>query len=111
MVSTGHPVPTSTDLEQESDMAIGEREIRNRFGQHPPTEETGAKKVLISEVFISFGDFLDKYLPDGRAKSMTFTKLHEAFLMASFSIDELSRDDELLNSTSKTSDNPTNKKV
>lgn len=92
-------------------MAIGEREIRNRFGPHPATEETSTKKVLISEVFIALGDFLDKYLPDGRAKSMTFTKLHDAFLMGNFSIDELSRDDELLETASKASENPTNKKA
>lgn len=88
-------------------MTIGEREIRNRFGPHPETEEVAARKKLVSEMFIAIGDFFDKYLPDGRAKSTAFTKMQEAFQWANTGIEELSRDDTLLENTS---DNPTNKK-
>lgn len=71
-------------------MAIGQENIRNRWGYHPGTDVTIPRHELIREAYISFAEFLDKYVPDGRPKSTAFTKLQESSMWANFGIAQLS---------------------
>jgi len=70
-------------------MPVGREEIAHRFGYHPGTSVTIPKHELLREAFKAFGEFLDDQLPDGRAKSTTFTKLQESSMWANYAIAEL----------------------
>jgi hypothetical protein len=69
-------------------MPVGTDEIRNRFGYHPGTELTIKQHEQVREAFIAFADFLDRTLPDGRAKSTSFTHLQQASMWANFGVAE-----------------------
>lgn len=69
-------------------MPVGEKEIRNRFGFHAGTPETIPQHEVVREAFISMAEFLDKKLPDGRAKSTAFTNLQVSAMWAHFGIAE-----------------------
>lgn len=69
-------------------MPLGLDEIRHRFGNHPATTVTGKKHDQVREAYIAFAEFLDKVLPDGRAKSTAFTNLQQSSMWANFGIAE-----------------------
>lgn len=69
-------------------MPLGKNEIRHRFGYHKGTAETMPKHEQVREAFIAFGEFLDEVLPDGRAKSTSFTNLQVASMWANYGIAE-----------------------
>lgn len=73
-------------------MPIGPDDIENRFGFHKATVE-GDNATLpthrdIRLRFREFAEFLDGVLPDGRAKSVTFTELETASMWAHKSVAE-----------------------
>lgn len=69
-------------------MPIGPDDIRNRFGYHAGTTVTIPKHEQVREMYIAFADFLDKVLPDGRAKSTAFTNLQQSSMWANFAVAE-----------------------
>lgn len=69
-------------------MPVGLDDIHNRFGYHAGTSVTIPKHAQIREMYIAFAEFLDKVLPDGRAKSTAFTNLQQSSMWANFSIAE-----------------------
>lgn len=73
---------------------LGSTEIENRFGFHKATIEgdnaTLPKHAEIRLRFRGFAEFLDDFLPDGRAKSLMFTELENASMWAHKSVAELS---------------------
>lgn len=70
-------------------MVMGRDEIENRFGSHPPTSVTAHKHETVKKGFISFAEFLDDILPDGRAKSTAFTQLQQASMWSNFAVAEM----------------------
>lgn len=70
-------------------MPLGPDEINHRFGFHAGTSVTVPKHQQIREAYKAFAEFLDGVLPDGRAKSTSFTKLQESSMWANFGIAEL----------------------
>ena len=70
-------------------MALGSDEIEHRFGFHPATSVTAPKHDNVRSAFIAFAEYLDNILPDGRAKSTSFTKLQEAAMWANYGVAEL----------------------
>jgi hypothetical protein len=70
-------------------MPLGHDEIDNRFGLHPGGPTTIPMHNQTRREFISMANFLDKLLPDGRAKSLAFTALQEASMWSNFAIAEL----------------------
>lgn len=73
-------------------MALGKAEIENRFGFHKGTIEgpnaTAPQHGQVRAEFREFGEFLDEFLPDGRAKSVMFTELESASMWAHKAIAE-----------------------
>lgn len=69
-------------------MPLGKKEIRHRFGYHKGTPETMEKHEKVREAFIIFAEHLDEILPDGRAKSTSFTNLQVASMWANYGIAE-----------------------
>jgi hypothetical protein len=70
-------------------MSIGSEDIRNRFGYHAGTDKTKPLHETVREAYIAFAEFLDNKLPDGRAKSTSFTNLQQASMWAHYGIAEL----------------------
>lgn len=73
-------------------MAVGSKEIENRFGFHKATIEgdnaTLPKHRDIRIAFRDFAEYLDEVLPDGRAKSVAFTELENASMWSHKAIAE-----------------------
>lgn len=71
---------------------LGEEEIEHRFGFHKATIEgenaTLPKHARVRLAFREFGEFLDKTLPEGRAKAVAFTELETASMWAHKAIAE-----------------------
>lgn len=71
---------------------IGKEEIENRFGFHKATVEgenaTLPKHNDVHLAFREFAEFLDKMLPEGRAKSVAFTELENASMWSHKAIAE-----------------------
>lgn len=63
-------------------MALGEDEVRSRFGSHETTHETRVDHVRVRDRFTNLGLILDEMLPDGRDKSLVFTHLEDAAMRA-----------------------------
>lgn len=70
-------------------MGLGLEEIKNRFGFHKGTDVTMPKHQIVRESFKELSTILDETLPDGRAKSVAFTKLEEASMWANKAVAEL----------------------
>lgn len=69
-------------------MPIGRDEILHRFGSHPPNVVTSQKHDKVREGYISFAEFLDMVLPDGRTKTLVFDRLQETAMWSNFAIAE-----------------------
>lgn len=70
---------------------IGEEEINDRFGYHPPdTEEKQSKHVGLRVEFKEMANYLDRVLPDGRAKSVSLTELENCSMWAHKAVAQLS---------------------
>lgn len=73
--------------------SVGDAEIENRFGFHKASVEgknaTLPKHRDLRLEFREFAEYLDEVLPNGRAKSITFTELENASMWAHKSIAEL----------------------
>jgi hypothetical protein len=71
---------------------LGEAEIQNRFGFHKGTIEgdnaSAPKHRNLRIEFMEFANFLDRVLPEGRARSVAFTELETASMWAHKSIAE-----------------------
>jgi hypothetical protein len=70
-------------------MPVGSDEIRHRWGYHPGTSVTIPKHEQVREAYIAFAEFLDRVLPDGRAKSTCMTNLQQSSMWANYGIAEL----------------------
>lgn len=72
---------------------LSHQEVKNRFGRHEGTTEgprdVAPKHRELHERFIEFAQLLEDILPDGRAKSITFTELESASSWAHKSLIEL----------------------
>lgn len=73
-------------------MPLGKDEIEHRFGFHKATiEGPGATLPKHRDTrlrFREFAEWLDRVLPEGRAKSVTFTELENASMWAHKAIAE-----------------------
>lgn len=69
-------------------MALGKEEIENRWGRHTATDDTASDHDKVRHGFSTFVEFLDEFVPDGRAKSLALTKLQEASMWSNFAIAE-----------------------
>lgn len=71
---------------------LGPEEIENRFGFHKATVEganaTLPKHAELRLAFREFAEHLDRILPGGRAKSVSFTELENASMWAHKAIAE-----------------------
>jgi hypothetical protein len=63
-------------------VALGEEEVRNRFGAHRLTAYDKNVTTQLTVNFTEFGLVLDQMLPDGRDKSLVFTHLEDALSRA-----------------------------
>jgi hypothetical protein len=63
-------------------MALGEEEVRNRFGMYMATRQDIHLITQLTINFTEFGLVLDQMLPDGRDKSLVFTHLEDALTRA-----------------------------
>jgi hypothetical protein len=70
-------------------MPVGQEDILNRFGYHKGTDKTIPTHERVREAYIAFAEFLDGVLPDGRAKSTSFTNLQQSSMWANFAVAEL----------------------
>lgn len=72
---------------------FGETEIEYRFGFHKGTIEgenaTLPRHRALRVEFRNFAEFLDRILPEGRAKSVAFTELENASMWAHKAVAEL----------------------
>ncbi len=59
-------------------MAIGDKEIQNRFGYHRATAYSAPLHAEVRNQFMKIANILDGLIPDGRDKATAFTKLQEA---------------------------------
>lgn len=62
------------------------KELENRFGFHPATDETKKLHQDVREGFVEFTDRLLKLIPEGREKSLVVTALEEASMWANAGI-------------------------
>lgn len=60
--------------------------MSNRFDYVKYTELSVAKQNEFKEKFIELESLIEKYLDDGRAKSLVLTKLEEAYMWVGKSI-------------------------
>jgi len=56
------------------------------FPNRNPTEEQGQTLDVITQSFVTLADLFDGLLPEGRCKSLAFTKLEEASMWAKKSV-------------------------
>lgn len=69
---------------------IADSDITERFGYHRATSTTGPLHQEIRENYMMFARFLNRVLPDGRAKSVAFTELENSSMWANKAIAEMS---------------------
>lgn len=67
---------------------INSEDINNRFGFHKGNTLTGPQHRAIRKKFKEFAEHLNEVLPEGRAKSVTFTELENCSMWANKSIAE-----------------------
>lgn len=67
-------------------MAIGEKELINRFGYHRATADSAPKHAEVREIMLDAATALDALIPDGRDKSLAMTSLQEAMHWANSAI-------------------------
>lgn len=66
---------------------VSDDELQDRFKHHPPTADRIAEAHgVIRAEFLDLALKLNDYLPEGREKSIVFTKLEEAMFWANGSI-------------------------
>lgn len=69
---------------------LGTEEIEHRFGNHAATVEgpnaTLPKHQTLRAQYKAFAEYLDSVLPEGREKSLVFTKLEEASMFSHKSV-------------------------
>lgn len=61
-------------------------EISDRFYSHVLNESGRERVNEIADMFVTFALTLDSFLPEGREKSLVFTKLEEAKFWASAAV-------------------------
>lgn len=67
-------------------MAMGVKEILNRFGYHPATPDTAPQHARVRQLFADLASVLDDALPDGRDKSLAITELQSSMHWANSAI-------------------------
>lgn len=65
---------------------LTKEEIRERFTYHPPSKEGAEKHGFLSEFFVDLAEQVNDICPEGREKSLVFTKLEEAKFWASAAV-------------------------
>lgn len=61
-------------------------DLRERFFYHPPSEKGAEAHGMLSEFFLDVAQQVNDLCPEGRDKSLAFTKLEEAKMHASAAI-------------------------
>jgi hypothetical protein len=61
-------------------------DLKNRFGYHGPDEVAKERHRTIRRMIFTLADELDDFIPEGREKSLFFTKLEEAMMWANAAI-------------------------
>ena len=67
-------------------MPFSSEEIWNRFNYHAASEEGKKRHHELSDVFKLIAEAVERVCPDGREKSLVFTKLEEAKMWASAAV-------------------------
>jgi hypothetical protein len=67
-------------------MSVGGVELRERFGYHPATPDTGPKHDSVRQLCLGLAFQLDGLVPDGRDKSLALTALEEVMHWANAAI-------------------------
>lgn len=70
-------------------MTLTGPELRNRYGYHKATSETGPMHQEIRKKFLELATWIDANLPDGRAKSVALTDLENSSMWSNKAIAEL----------------------
>lgn len=67
-------------------MRMTHEEVKKKFRFERPSENQDDRLKILSAKTQEFAEMLDNLCPDGREKSLVFTKLEEAFMWAGKSI-------------------------
>jgi len=65
---------------------VSEREINNRFGFHPATNQTRPLHEESREAFTDLAHWVNETLPEGREKSLCLTAIQEAAMWSNAAI-------------------------
>ena len=69
--------------------SLSSEEVINRFGYHKGTEFTIPQHTDLRQEFILMATYLDRALPEGRAKSIAMTELESCAMWANKAIAEM----------------------
>lgn len=68
---------------------FGPEEIRNRFGQHTPTDNTKEMHEAVHGLVTDVATIFDRLLPNGRAKFQALVELEKALMWANAAISDM----------------------
>ena len=68
---------------------FGPEEIRNRFGQHTPTETTKEMHEAVHGIVTDIASIFDRLLPNGRAKFQALVELEKVLMWANAAISDM----------------------
>lgn len=66
---------------------IGQEDLEVRFNYHPPRDaETAEIHGMLRDSCLVLAGIVDRFVPDGREKSLAITKIEEAMMWANAAI-------------------------
>ena len=69
-----------------SPFTVTTEQLRERFSYHKPSPEGVERHQRLTDAFVQLAQIVNVVCPEGREKSLVFTKLEEAKMMASAAV-------------------------